>query len=135
MQKMNLFTFQRRIRHPFFPDLAAAPAEGARGRSNALAGTFGELAQAAARGAEARRAVFVVTSEGGHLSDRERNELWRLFQVPVYALLLEPGGRVTAWECEAQTGLHVAKGGEESACACGRPGARVVRTMAAHAGD
>ena len=117
--------FRRRIRHPFFPDLAADPAAEARGRAKALAGTFGELAHAAARGVEARRAVYVLTGEGELLSDGERDELWRLFQVPVYALLVEPGGRVAAWECEAQNGLHDAEGGAEGECACGRPGVRL----------
>jgi len=132
---MSLFPFRRRIRHPFFPDLAAEPASAARGRSKALAGTFAELAGAAARGVEARRAVFVLTRESEPLSAGERDELWRLFQVPVYALL-ECGGRIAAWECEAQNGLHVSDGGGVSACACGRPGAVVANGKSvAHAAD
>ena len=118
---MNFFFFRRRIRHPFFPDLAADPAAKARRRSKALAGTFGELERAAARGARAARAVFVLTTEADPLSNGERDELWQLFQVPVYAMV-ERSGRVEAWECEAQNGLHVAEGGEGNACACGRPG-------------
>ncbi len=56
------------------------------------------------------------------------------FQVPVYALL-ERGGRVTAWECEAQNGLHIVDDGEAGkggGCACGRPGAMMtpVKTLA-----
>jgi hypothetical protein len=120
---MRFILFRRRIRHPFFPDLAAAPAANARGRSKALAGTFGELARAAARGAKVSRALYVLTGEP--LSDGEREELWRLFEVPIYSLM-ERGGRVEAWECEAQRGFHVAGGGE-IACACGRPGAKVMR--------
>jgi hypothetical protein len=127
---MRLFPFRRTIRHPFFPDLAAEPAADARGRSKALAGTFGELARAAAKGVEARRAVYVLTSVGEPLSDGQRDELWRLFQVPVYALLIKRGDRVAAWECEAQNGLHVAEGGDASTCACGRPGVRL--TLAGH---
>jgi hypothetical protein len=127
---MSFFPFRRgllrrRIRHPFFPDIAAEPAAQARGRSKALAGTFSQLARAAARGVEARRAVYALTSEGRPLSDGERDELWRLFQVPVYALRVTYGARVEAWECEAHNGLHVAGGGDETACACGRPGARL----------
>ena len=121
---MSYFSFRRRIRHPFFPELAAEAAAKARGRSKALAGTFAELAGAAERGAEARRAVFVLMSEREPLGDGQRDELWRLFQVPVYALL-ERRGCVEAWECEAQNGLHLAQGGEEIACACGRPGAKL----------
>jgi hypothetical protein len=121
---MSFLWFRRRIRHPFFPQMAADAAAHARGRCQALAGTFGELARAAARGAGARRAVYVLTGEGEALSDGQRDELWRLFQVPVYTLL-RSGGRVEAWECEAQNGLHVAGGGEEIACACGRRGAKI----------
>ena len=118
---LSFFTLGRRIRHPFFPDLAAEPAANVRGRAQALAGTFDDLSRAAARGAAARRAVYALTTEGEPLSAGERDELWRLFQVPVYALR-ERGGRVEAWECEAQNGLHVAQGGSDGACACGRPG-------------
>jgi hypothetical protein len=133
---MSFFFFRRTIRHPFFPGLAAEPAADARGRAQALAGTFDELARAAARGAEARRAVYALTTEDAPLSDGERDELWRLFQVPVYALLMERGGRVAGWECEAQNGLHIAQGEGESACACGRPGARLtLAERLAHAGD
>ena len=122
---MRFFPFRRRVRHPLFPDVAADPAAQAWGRSQALAGTFGELASAAARGVKARQAIYVMTTEGEPLGDSQREELWRLFQVPVYALLTR-GGRVEAWECEAQTGLHFAEGGKEIACACGRPGAKLV---------
>ena len=119
---MKSFLSRSKIRHPFFPDLAAVPAVDARRPSTAVAGTFGELARAAGRGVQARRAVYVLTSAAEFLSDGQRDELWRLFQVPVYALLVKHGGRVVAWECEAQNGLHVAEGGDESSCACGRPG-------------
>jgi hypothetical protein len=133
---MKFFPFQRIIRHPFFPGLAAEPAAAARGRSKALAGTFAELARAAARGVVARRAVYVLTSERDPLSDGERDELWRLFQVPVYALLMKRGGRVAGWECEAQNGLHIAEGGDKTGCACGRPGGRLTDAgRLAHAAD
>jgi hypothetical protein len=134
---MMSFWFSRStIRHPFFPELPAAAAAKASGRPAVLAGTFGELARAAERGAGARRAVYVVIPEGRLLSDGERDELWRLFQVPVYALMVQPGGRVMAWECEAQNGLHVEEGGGESTCACGRPGARLtVPRPLVHAAD
>jgi len=124
------------IRHPFFPCIAAAPAAKARGRPAALAGTFGELARAGARGVGPRRAVYVLTRGNESLSDGERDELWRLFQVPIYALVVKPGGGVVAWECEAQNGLHVAEGGNERACACGRPGAKLETAgPQAHAAD
>jgi hypothetical protein len=132
---MKLFLFRSGTRHPFFPELAAIPAAAARGRSTALMGTFRELASAAATGAEARRAVYVLSRAQEFLSEGERDELWRRFQVPVYALLVDRAGRIVAWECEAQHGLHVETGGgagaglgtrEESPCACGRPGARVL---------
>jgi hypothetical protein len=102
----------------------------------ALAGTFGELVLAASRGAMARRAVFVLTHTGDWLSDADRDELWRVFQVPVYMLLVTRDGRVVAWECEAQDGLHITEGGKESTCACGRPGAKLTLPRPlAHAAD
>ena len=122
--------FRPKIRHPFFPRLAADLAANCRGRSAALAGTFGDLARAAERGAEARRAVYVLTTESEPLSAGERDELWRLFEVPVYAML-QRNGRVEAWECEAQNGLHGEGGGGIVNCACGRPGALAVPSHAA----
>jgi hypothetical protein len=132
---MSYFSWRRRIRHPFFPELAAEPAANARRRSKALAGTFAELTGAAARGAGARRAVYVLTSVREPLSDCQRDELWRLFQVPVYALV-QRRGCVEAWECEAHSGLHLAESGEEIACACGRPGTKLTPDgLLAHAAD
>jgi hypothetical protein len=120
----------KRVRHPFFPDLAADPAASARGRSKALAGTFHELAAAAARGAEA------LTTPAETLSDGQRHELWRLFQVPVYALVTGRDGSLLGWECEAQNGLHSADREGEGVCACGRAGAKAMHTQArAHAAD
>jgi len=56
--------------------------------------------------------------------------------VPVYALWMKHGGRVEAWECEAQNGLHIAEGGDETTCACGRPGERLgLGRRLAHAAD
>jgi hypothetical protein len=56
-----------------------------------------------------------------------------MFEVPVYALLLDRDGRLLAYECEAQEGLHVGPHAAWSAgvleaapCACGRPGPRLV---------
>ena len=115
---------RRTLRHPFFRDLAATPAAGANGERVALYGTFGELTLAARTGGRARRAIFVLTRAGELLAEEERDELWRLFQVPVYALLLR-GRRVAAWECEAQDGMHLAGGAADHACRCGRPGAKL----------
>jgi hypothetical protein len=132
----RLFLPRSRIRHPFFPGLSSAPAAKARGRPAVLVGTFSELARAGARSVGARRAVYVLIREDEYLSDGERDELWRLFEVPIYALLVTPAGRVVAWECEAQNGLHIAEGGSGSACACGRPGAKLMLAgPQAHAAD
>jgi hypothetical protein len=129
---MSFPWFRQRIRHPLFPHVAADPAAKARGCSPALAGTFDELAAAAARGAAAQRAVYVLTGDGEPLSEGQRDDLWRLFEVPVYALATR-NDRVTAWECEAQNGLHFAGGGEEAECACGRGRVRLPAKSMAHA--
>ena len=123
---MKLSIFQRRVRHPFFPQLAAIPADWASGVPAALAGTFVDLERAATRGVRVRRAVYVLTRTGERLSDGQRDELWDLFQVPVYALLMDRDGHVIACECEAQDGMHLPGPSQERTCACGRPGARMV---------
>ena len=59
-------------------------------------------------GATAECAVFVLQyPDHPFLSRSDRDALWEKFQVPVFALLLDRQGRLTAWECEAQEGLHV----------------------------
>lgn len=119
--------FGPRLRHPFYPEIPATPAEDAKGSVLALSGTLNELEQAAQSGVTARRAVFVNHRWNQLLlSDAQRDHLWNLFQVPIYAILLDQWGALIAYECEAQNGLHMAAGVIESAmCHCGRPGMRV----------
>jgi len=125
-----------RLRHPLYPALSPVPASEASGLCAAIAGTFPELARARATGARASHVVFPMHRSGGvFLSGAERDTLWELFQVPVYVLLLDARGRVVAYECEAQSGLHL-KGRVETAalggrieslpCDCGRPGPRLI---------
>ena len=121
------------IRHPFFPRIAPTPAARATGKRTALAGTFEELARAARRGVTVERAVFVLThADDPFVADSERDRLWQMFGAPVFALLLDPDGRVLAFECEWQRGLHVASRVapvgvlETSPCECGRLGFRAV---------
>ena len=131
------FTFGPHIRHPFFPWLSPTPAAEAKTVCSALYGTFPELLRAAHAGAHASRAVFVtLRQEETPLSNRQRDTLWELFQVPSFVLLLDGKGRLLAYECEAQCGLHVnpkypARSPIESACECGRPGDRVLLTAVA----
>lgn len=124
-----------RIRHPLFPALSAIPASEASGVCAAIAGTFRELMQGYSAGARATRVVFATAGfTGPFLSDSERDRLWELFEVPAYLLILDPKGRVAAYECEAYEGLHLVDGSivpsslagnsEESPCGCGRPGLR-----------
>jgi hypothetical protein len=122
-------------RHPLFPRVAPVRARKAQGTCTALAGTFAELAEAARAGVRVRRAVFTLHRGAAPFLGRlERDELWRLFQVPALALLLDGSGRVAGYECEAQSGLHLlrppgldAAGMVVSvACECGRPGDRLV---------
>lgn len=119
------------LRHPFYPELPATPALTATGRHTVLAGTFKELEQAAMRGAGASHAIFVLQSEHTPPATvRQRNRLWEWFQVPVYVMVLDAGGRPAAYECEAQEGLHVAlqtpaAGLDTGLCPCGRPGPRL----------
>ena len=121
---MKLFSFRSRIVHPLFPTLAATPAARAGECSTALAGTFTELARAAARAIQVRRAVFVLTREDEWLSDGQREELWQRYQVPVLVLRVDRDNQVVAWECEAQNGLHHRDASDDAPCVCGRSGAR-----------
>ena len=78
------------------------------------------------------------------LRDEDRDALWGAFQVPVYAILLDHQGRLIAYECEAQAGLHIAEERVEEVrpelvdntlCECGRAGERIgVTQMVAVAG-
>jgi hypothetical protein len=136
--------FHSRIRHPLYPSVRATPAPTSSGRPMAVSGTFDELAQAAMRRVEPRRAVFVLQHEGdSSLSGAQRDQLWDQFEVPVYVLLLDRDGRVCAYECEAHQGLHLPRnagrcrippGVETSLCGCGRPGPRLRYPHPPHAG-
>ena len=125
------FSFRPRIRHPFFPGLSPTPAGKAKEDCAALYGTFAELVRAADTGIHTARAVFVtLLQDQSPLSDRDRDTIWELFEVPVLVLVLDDKGRVIAYECEAQSGLHVdPKSPLPSAiaanCECGRPGMKL----------
>jgi hypothetical protein len=83
------------------------------------------LEQAAAAGASAQRALFVLNRwSGAPLTDAQRDRLWTLFQVPAYAMLIDGDGRLVGFECEAQNGFHVpGKAASDSPlCECGRSG-------------
>ena len=120
------FSLRPRLRHPFFPRLKPTPAAEAKGSCEVLAGTFGDVLNAASRGVRPRRAVWVLNA----IEEEHRLMLWETFQVPVLALLLDASGAVIAYECEAQNGLHVEAGfaGEltHAECPCGRPGPRIL---------
>jgi hypothetical protein len=120
------FWFRRRIRHPFFPALNPTRAVAARGRASALCGAYAELERAAAQGVSAERAVFVLLDRTAPpFTSEQRDRLWKLFQTPVYAILTGHDGRAEAFECEVQSGFHVAgRVTAEAAvvCECGRAG-------------
>jgi hypothetical protein len=128
------FGFSRRLRHPLFPDLPATPAAEAKRNCTVIAGTFAQLADAAAAGIRPRRAVFVLThTSQPFVSDWQRDQVWMWFQVPLFGLLVDQCGRITGYECEVQNGLHLGIGYpanagtlESSPCACGRPGDRLM---------
>ena len=113
--------------------------------SPALYGGIEELSVAGAAGIRVERAVFPVRGASSpFLSAAERDSLWDLFQAPVYTLLIDDGGRVVAYECEAQDGLHLSddyrqgflSGRVESKlCQCGRPGPRLMPSAPAERQD
>ena len=137
--------FRIPLRHPFHAEWATTPARLADGPCAVLTGSLTELRKAAALGRCAERAVLVLHyPDRPFLTDSERQELWEAFQVPIFVVLLDRNGRLTAWECEAQDGMHVGGAWTEHAlwvarllsggwmvdgtpCECGRPGERLRR--------
>jgi hypothetical protein len=118
-------------KHPLFRSWKTVPGAKAAGVCTAVSGTHDELIAAASRGVVATHAVFPVLRAGGLLlTNAERDQLWESWEVPIYAILLDAGGRVVAYECEAQEGLHLSSWApligtvESSPCECGRPGDR-----------
>jgi len=82
------------------------------------------------------------TPETGLLREEDREDLWNLFELPVYEQLRTGGGELIAQSCEAQEGLHLEPGTgapqglewklADNSCACGR--GRLL-SRAATAGD
>jgi hypothetical protein len=130
---MRLRLLRSPIRHPFYPGLAVTLAVECKGPCAGLSGTLRDLTRAATAGARARRMILALHYPGfPFLGETERDQLWQLFQVPVLAMLLDRNGCLLAYECEAQSGLHVgprapwSAGVLESApCECGSPGLRL----------
>ena len=130
---MRLRLLRSPIRHPFYPGLPVRLAAVCKGPCTGLSGTFRELTRAATAGARARRMIFALHYPGTpFLSETQRDQLWQMFQVPVLAVLLDRSGHLLAYECEAQSGLHVgpqapwsARVLESAPCECGRPGLRL----------
>src|ERR1051326_9423162 len=53
---------------------------------------------------------FIVSFTGGNegeLREEDREQFWRVFQVPVFEQRVGFDGRVVAYECDAHDGLHV----------------------------
>jgi len=128
--------FLRRIRHPFYPALKPAAATAVNTTAPALYGSYDELSRAAGAGIRVERAVFALRGVSEpFLTVEERDKLWELFRVPIYALLLDGRGTVVACECEVQEGLHLKEGYSagvlfgrvaSTLCECGRPGSRLM---------
>lgn len=82
-------------------------------KPKAIAGSFEDLSSVWTRGyrffAENQLHAVVVFSESGDelMSERRRDQLWRVFQAPIFEQLLLPDRTVLAAECEAHVGLHL----------------------------
>jgi len=71
-----------------------------------------EIASAVERGYDQMHPLehFIVPFTGyqaGELTDEDREQFWRVFQVPVFEQRLGFDGRVIAHECEVHQGLHI----------------------------
>lgn len=118
------------LRHPFYPNLLPTRASGANGEHTALAGSFDDLAGAAARGVQVTHAVYLVQNKSELPGEDRRDALWNWFRVPSFVVVLDSRDRLTAFECEAREGLHVAAPTlldeyDTELCRCGRPGPRL----------
>jgi hypothetical protein len=134
---------RRVLSHPFFPGLKLTPATRAKTGCPAISGTFQELVDAAAAGVRVTRAVVPLHGPADpFLSDGEREALWEMFGVPVWAMLLDGRGRLIGYECEVQEGFHLSADypcgllfgtADSSACECGRAGPRLLPAEPARA--
>lgn len=130
------FAIGRRIRHPFYPAVKASFARAAKGNTPAVYGSIEDLWSAAGSGIRVDRAVFPLRRlSEPFLTDLQRESLWQVFRVPIYALLVDRAGKVIGCECEAQDGLHLCDPRatgllpgriESKLCECGRPGLRLM---------
>jgi hypothetical protein len=140
------------LRHPFFPDWPATPTRLAKGPCFVLSGSVPELLRVP-HSVRPSRAVFALHyPESHYVTLADRDALWEMFQVPVFALLLDGEGRLVGYECEAHDGLHIGAtcpdtsdrqlissedsvlgyripwekfAIEQTPCECGRPGQRL----------
>lgn len=44
------------------------------------------------------------------ITTEELDDLWDVFQLPVYEQICSADGELLAWECEARSGLHITEG-------------------------
>lgn len=78
--------------------------------------------------------VVLISGDEDAVAPAERHLLWNRFGVPIFEQWIAPDGSLLAYECEFHEGLHVCAAPpsrcgfalEESRCACGRPGARLI---------
>jgi hypothetical protein len=97
----------QRLRYPTNHQIRTAVLE-------ALAGPVAVLMQLAEAARQARETIPTVTRaivafsglEHGALTEAGRDNLWQVFQVPIFEQYLGADGSLLAWECEAHEGLH-----------------------------
>lgn len=84
-----------------------------------------------------RYPVVVFTGpDHGSLTEADREQIWRVWGVPVYEQRVDREGRVVAEECDAHDGLHLIRGAswsgamEHRDCACGVEGPMIADTVA-----
>ena len=96
------------LRHPFYPDWPATPARLAPAACTPLSSTCEELTRAGTAGVRPSHAVLALHyPDSRFLTPADRDALWDMFQVPLFALLLDGEGRLVGYECEVHDGLHI----------------------------
>lgn len=100
-------------------------------RPQILAGSVKALLRLAAEIKALRALVVFSGARLGEVNPRDRDLLWRAFQIPLFEQRLAANGTVIARECEAHDGLHVTASVSFDRpmlindCECGRTEARI----------
>jgi hypothetical protein len=121
--------------HNYLERIAAFRPESFAGSLEQLRRIGRDLKDDILRTLDIRAIVVFAPLEANALTEIERDELWGLFQAPVFEQRLNPNGELVAAECEAHEGLHITESFNADApagaildltpCGCGQTSPRI----------